>query len=262
MCLILFAYQVHASYPLIVAANRDENFSRPTRMAQFWPEHPSILAGKDLQAGGLWLGITRSGRFAALTNYRDPAAKPGNISRGLISKEFLLGEQSPENFLHTLSKNSNDYSGFNLLIGDNHGLFYYSNRDGSNASKRQSRLEPGVYGLSNHLINTPWPKITRGKQLLQKHLENPSKDLDTDALIALLQDKTVPPDDTLPDTGIGLDYERILSPLFIQAPFYGTRSSSALTLSAQGKVTFHEQCYGEKGVKADHSVMEFQLEVQ
>lgn len=208
------------------------------------------------------MGITRSGRFAALTNYRDPAAKPGNLSRGLIGKEFLFGEQSPDEFLNMLAKKSNNYSGFNLLIGDGDGLYYYSNRNDSNDSDHQARLKPGVYGLSNHLINTPWPKITRGKQLLQKHLESPSKGLDTDALITLLQDKALPADDVLPDTGIGLGYERILSPLFIQAPFYGTRSSSALTVSGQGKVKFHEQCYGEKGVKMDHSIVEFQLDAQ
>lgn len=260
MCLILFAYQSHAAYPLVIAANRDEQFSRPTRNAQFWPEHPTVLAGKDLQAGGLWLGITRSGRFAALTNYRDPSAKTGNLSRGLIGKDFLLGEEPAGEFLNKLSKNSKQYSGFNLLLGDHQSLYYYSNRDEMNHGQGQ-KLKPGIYGLSNHLLNTPWPKVTRGKQLLKKHLETSTEsNFNLERLISFLQDRTLPTDDLLPDTGIGIAYERILSPLFIQAPFYGTRSSSAITLSKQGEVKFHEQRYGEMGEKTDNTIVEFQLE--
>jgi len=253
MCLILFAFQYHSSNPLVIAANRDETFTRPTRCAQFWPENPNLLAGKDLQEGGLWMGITREGRFAAITNFRDPKAMTGSLSRGFIGKDFLLTDEHPEKFLQELSQKSNFYSGFNILIGDHRELFYYSNHN-----KKIRQLESGIYGLSNHLLDSPWPKVTKGKLKLQEHLDT-NKDLHTDKLIEILQDKTLPSDDLLPDTGIGIYSERFLSPLFIETPFYGTRSSTGLKVSDQGKVTFHEQCYVEKGIKADKSIIEFQL---
>ena len=255
MCLILFAFQYHNSNPLVIAANRDETFIRPTRCAQFWPENPDLLAGKDLQEGGLWMGITRKGRFAAITNFRDPKAMTGSLSRGFIGKNFLLTDKHPEKFLQELSQNSSSYSGFNLLIGDHQELYYYSNRN-----KEISKLKSGIYGLSNNLLDSPWPKVTKGKLMLQEHLDaSPDKDIQTEELIKLLQDKTLPADNLLPDTGIGLDYERVLSPLFIEMPLYGTRSSTGMTVSNQGKVTFHEQCYIENGIKADRSIIEFQL---
>jgi len=199
------------------------------------------------------MGITREGRFAAITNFRDPKAMTGSLSRGFIGKDFLSADEHPESFLQELSKNSNSYSGFNLLIGDHRELYYYSNRN-----KKISKLEPGIYGLSNHLLDSPWPKVTKGKLKLQEQLDA-NKDVHTEKLIEILRDKTLPPDNLLPDTGIGLDYERVLSPLFIETPFYGTRSSTGLKVSDQGKVTFHEQCYVENGIKADESIVEFQL---
>ena len=253
MCLILFAYHSHTTQPLILAANRDETYSRPTRNAQFWPESPGLLAGKDLQAGGLWLGINKKGCIAAITNFRDPTAKTGPLSRGLIGKEFLMSKEQPDKFLMKLSENAEMYSGFNLLIGDQNNLYYYSNRE-----KLISQLKPGVYGLSNHLLNAPWPKITKGKQLLSSQISSSNeKPISTESLIALLNDKTRPEDEQLPDTGVGLDYERVLSPMFIQTPVYGTRSSTALTISHKGKVNFHEQCYAADGLEAETVQIDF-----
>ena len=240
---------------MVIAANRDEIFTRPTRCAQFWPENPDLLAGKDLLEGGLWLGITRKGRFAALTNFRDPDASTGSLSRGFIGKDFLLADEHPEKFLQELSQNSHSYSGFNLLLGDYRELYYYSNRN-----KEINKLESGIYGLSNHLLDSPWPKVTKGKLMLQKHLDaSPDEELHTEELITLLQDSTLPSDNLLPNTGIGLDNERVLSPLFIKTPYYGTRSSTGLTVSNQGKVKFHEQCYVKNGTEANRSIIEFQL---
>lgn len=255
MCLILFAYHSHPTQPLIIAANRDETYSRPTRNAQFWPESPELLAGKDLQAGGLWLGINRKGRFAAITNFRDPKAKTGSLSRGLIGKEFLMSKEQPEKFLIKLSENAEIYSGFNLLLGDQHNLYYYSNRE-----KQISKLKPGVYGLSNHLLNASWPKIAKGKELLSSQINSSNKKpILTENLITLLNDKTRPEDELLPDTGVGLDYERVLSPMFIQTPVYGTRSSTALTISQEGKVNFHEQCYAADGIETERVQIDFEI---
>ena len=158
MCLILFAYRSLPDYRLVLAANRDEFYDRPTRHVAFWDDAPEILAGRDLKAGGTWMGITKKGRFAAITNYRDSGMTIENApSRGDLVKDFLIGKSRPHDYLESLQNKGQDYNGFNLIIGDGNELFYYSNRDGN-----IHNIEPGVHGLSNHLLNTPWPKVAQG----------------------------------------------------------------------------------------------------
>jgi uncharacterized protein with NRDE domain len=166
MCLILFAHGAGEDFPLVLAANRDEFYERPTAPAAFWTEAPHVLAGRDLQAGGSWLGVTRTGRWAALTNYRDPpTSRPGRPSRGMLVSDFLTGSATPEQYLAAVAADAERYDGFNLLVGDPSGVHYFGNRmaDGG----EPSRLEPGVYGLSNHLLDTPWPKVARGRTRLK-----------------------------------------------------------------------------------------------
>ena len=237
MCLILFAYKAHPSYNLILAANRDEFYERPSSPADFWEDTPQVLAGQDLQEGGTWMGIDRAGRFAAITNYRDPASWKNNApSRGGLVSSYLCGNQSADDYLENISRQGNLYNGYNLIVGDRHELFAYSNR-----GERQ-KLNPGIYGLSNHLINTPWPKVTRGKKLLAETLDKKGAELEA-ALFALLADRKIPADHKLPNTGIGLEWERVLSSIFIASPGYGTRSSTILLICKNGRIKFVEKVY-------------------
>jgi uncharacterized protein with NRDE domain len=237
MCLILFAYNIHPSYRLILAANRDEFYDRPSQAADFWPKHPDVLAGIDLKEKGTWLGITKQGKIAAITNYRDPAAwKDEAPSRGKLVRDYLTGVSNPEQYLKNISTGSAAYNGFNLLLGDEDSLWVYSNRGDV------QHLQPGIYGLSNHLLNSPWPKVQRGKRLLKKALVQKGDDLEK-ALFALLADRQVPPDDHLPQTGVSQDWERMLSPVFITSPVYGTRSSTVVLLAKNRRVRFVEQVF-------------------
>jgi uncharacterized protein with NRDE domain len=237
MCLILFAWKMHAAFPLVLAANRDEFYERPSAPADFWEDAPEILAGRDLQAGGTWLGITRRGRTAAVTNYRDPATlKRDAPSRGDLVSEYLRGGETPEIYLQRLSMKAAKYNGFSLLVGDAAGLFYFSNRGD------QLRLAPGIYGLSNRLLDTPWPKVEKGKEVLRTILDE-SGNPPPEKLLDILADRTQPPDELLPKTGVGLEWERVLSPRFIESPVYGTRSSTVLMIGRGGKVTFVERVF-------------------
>lgn len=241
MCLLLFSYNHHPSYRLILAANRDEYYRRPTKAAAFWPTSPPILAGRDEQEGGTWLGITRSGRLAALTNYRDPASfRPDAPSRGLLASRYLLGNEKPLPYLEALAADCSRYNGFSLIVGDGDDLYYFSNRGGIQA------VTPGIHGLSNHLLDTPWPKVIRGKEALAAlHAKHDA--ISPEEIFSLLGDTKMPPDDDLPDTGVGLAWERILSPLFIQSPDYGTRSSTVLLIDYDKQVTFIERTFEESG---------------
>lgn len=253
MCLILAAWQAHPDYPLVVAANRDEFFARPTAPAQFWEEAPDVLAGRDLEAGGTWLGVTRRGRFAALTNFRDPARnKPGVPSRGGLVSGFLYGAQSAEEYLRELETVADRYNGFNLMFGGRDGLWCFSN-----CGEGERKLPPGVYGLSNHLLDTPWPKVARGKSALADALEALP---DEGPLFALLSDDSIAPDNALPRTGVSLEWERLLSASFVRSPAYGTRSSTVVLLDRTGKLRFTEQTFlpdATPGGRADFSFQIF-----
>jgi len=239
MCLILFAYKAHPRYPLIVAANRDEFYHRPTRRLDFWPEAPNLLAGQDLEQGGTWLGSTRSGRFAAVTNVREGFSQTSAQlkSRGHLPLDYLLGDQSPLEYLADLETQAHHYAGYNLLLGDHEGLFYGSNRN----QQPPQALNPGVYGLSNAALNNPWPKVATGTQALQQLID--SDTISTETLFRLLQQRDIPADEQLPDTGVGLEWERRLGARFIESNDYGTRSSLVMLSESNGSHQIHEQSY-------------------
>jgi uncharacterized protein with NRDE domain len=254
MCILLLSLQQHPKYPLIVAANRDEFYDRPTSAAAFWDDAPRVLAGRDLRQGGTWLGITRQGRFAALTNFRDsdnpPAERP---SRGHLVSNFLLGDESPDVYLSTVAQQADRYNGFSLIAGQGDDFVFYSNREG-----RVRRLAPGVYGLSNHLLNTPWPKVTRGTRSLSELLSAGS-DPEPDVLFAGLADGAIAEDVELPDTGIGLARERLLSPLFISGTHYGTRSSTVVLIDNDRKVSFIERTFDRGPERYNAVIHSFQI---
>lgn len=255
MCLLLLAIKTHPRYKLILAANRDEYYERPTAKAGFWEESPGLLAGRDLRADGTWLGITTSGRIAAITNYRDlDSVRENAPSRGALVSRFLRGKVSPLDYLDELKRNGCDYNGFNLIFGNKHDLHWYSNRgDGGNS------LGPGIHGLSNHLLDTPWPKVTRGKERMARLLsEDP--DPRPEDLLNLLLDRHIPDDKNLPDTGIGLEWERTLSPLFITSPHYGTRSSATLFIDQDDRVTFVEKTFDSDPDHPQTVKYQFQIE--
>ena len=246
--MLLMALESHPFYKIIIAANRDEYFDRPTRTAGFWPEKPDVLGGKDLLAGGTWLGVTRMGKISAITNYRDPASlKKGAPSRGNLVSTYLKGNDGPEEYLSTLIENAKSYNGFNLVVGDMEGLYWYSNR--GNGPKK---IGKGIFGLSNHLLDTPWPKVVRGKEILQESMAK-KKGLEPEALLELLKDDLRPDDKDLPNTGVELEWERILSPIFISSPSYGTRSSTVILFDTKGKVTFIERTY-ESSTRNENTV--------
>jgi uncharacterized protein with NRDE domain len=235
MCLILFAYHSHPVYPLILAANRDEFYQRKTLNAHWWSECPDLLAGRDLEAGGTWMGVTRTGRVAAVTNVREPQmTSPAPCSRGLLTRRYLEEDLDDERFSGLLQQTQDQYRGYNLLFGNFSKLHYYSNR-----GNKPALLSPGIYGLSNAQLDTPWPKVQQGKKSLIKLLD--TSRLDTEKLHTILESKEIVVDNLLPSTGVSLDWERKLSAICISGPDYGTRSSTVLLIDQQGSVQFHEK---------------------
>jgi len=244
MCLIILAHHTHPRIPLVLTANRDEFFSRPTRPAEFWTEcegNPKILAGKDLTLGGTWLGLTNTGRFAAVTNIRNPDIQTPNSakSRGLLTLDFLTGERSAESYVDHILESGGNYAGFNLLVGDLTNMIYVTNQ-----STEPIVLKPGIYGLSNGILDDPWPKVSIGKSALQQLL-NRSSDPKPEALLDIMTNRDIAPDSELPQTGVPLALERTLSPSFIldRERDYGTRCTTALTISDSNQVQFCEQNY-------------------
>ena len=234
MCLIALAYKVHPAYPLIVAANRDEFLDRRATAAEFWPDAPHVLAGKDLKAGGTWMGVTRSGRFAALTNYRDlRRARIDGPSRGQLVLKALEGGLD--------GIDTRGYEGFNLVHGTVEALRYCNNIDGAD-----QELAPGVHGLSNAVLDTPWPKVACAKTRLQQWID--AGTAATEPLFELLLDDTQAVDDALPDTGVGLEWERALSSILIRTEGYGTRCSTVVTVDREGRVNLEERSLQEPTV--------------
>jgi uncharacterized protein with NRDE domain len=253
MCLVLIALDSHPAYPLIVAANRDEFYDRPTAPAAFWADAPSVLAGRDLKADGTWLGIDRRGRFAAVTNYRlGQREPPAPRSRGRLVSDFLTTDTDARAHIERARSDAALYNGFNLIASDAGGLFYYSNRE-----DRVRPLVPGVYGLSNHLLDTPWPKVASAKTAFDALLNGGASDL-TAELFLLLSDRNRPADDLLPSTGVGREWERLLSSAFIASEDYGTRSSTVLLVRREGGIVFIERTFGPGGAPAEQVSFEFQ----
>lgn len=238
MCLIVFAWRPGTARPLVVAANRDEFHARPTQALGAWEDAPGVYAGRDLEAGGTWLGVGPQGRFAALTNIRDPRQPLGPRSRGELVAAYLRGELGVEAYLDQVASRSGQYSGFNLLVGDGQQLGYLHARE---AGPRL--LSPGVYGLSNAGLDTPWPKLVKARSGLEGLLDSD----DPQQLLALLADAQPAPDSELPETGVGLATEKLLSSVFIASQNYGTRASTVLLVDDQGRRRMVERSFGPFG---------------
>lgn len=240
MCLILFAIEQHPDYPFVVIANRDEFYARPTRSAHWWEDNPSIFAGRDLQAGGTWMGVDRQGRFAAVTNVREPGMKlDAPRSRGELPSGFLGAELSAEEYIEQLADNREEYAGYNLLLADDSGYWFSSNR-----SDARGKIEAGIYGVSNGYFDEPWPKLATGRQALATSLQ---QSVNVDDLLAILLDRNRAADDMLPKTGVSHEFERLLSSRFIHSTEYGTRASSVLLFGADHRICFTEQNFDHDG---------------
>lgn len=253
MCLVLFAYDPDSDRPLVVAANRDEFYARPAQSAHFWDDAPQILAGRDLTAGGTWLGVNRKGRFATVTNFAEEGPSEAPQSRGRLPERFLAGSASARHFAHHLHAAS--FRGFNLLMWDGEALVYTSNRG------HTQDLEPGVYGLANAELGADWPKVRRGREALSGLVRDGA---DPDSLINLLGDRTIPPDDQLPRRGRPIELERRVASCFILGDEYGTRASTGVVFRRQPgsrglAVHFAEQTYGPGGAAGERVHFEFEL---
>ena len=241
MCLIFVAYRLVPGHRLVVAANRDEFHHRPSAPAGFWDDRPEVLAGRDLEGGGTWLGVSRGGRFAALTNFRSSMpAPPDAPTRGALVRDFLVGVDAAPEYLEATARRGPRFNGFSLLVFDGEQAGWCSNRGGP-----PQILSPGLYGLSNHLLDTPWPKVESGKRQLSDVLGNGR--WSHDDLLAVLADDRIPDDDELPSTGVDLARERELAPLFIRAGAYGTRCSTAVSMDDEGAIEFVERSFDQRG---------------
>jgi uncharacterized protein with NRDE domain len=258
MCLILFAYRVHPQLPLVVAANRDEFHARPSAAAGWWADDAGVYAGRDLQDGGTWVGVHRAGRFAAVTNFAEEPPPPTAAlrSRGELTTGFLRGTRSPADYLAEVAGRAMQYRGFNLLLGDFAGsepsLHFFGNRDGGPRA-----LPPGVYGMSNDVLDCDWPKVNSGKRAISEALadlptfavEAEALELQrvrrlTDALFAVLGDRHVPPDELLPKRGRDIEMERRVAPSFVTSELYGTRASTVILV--QRTPSGHEMHVAER----------------
>lgn len=255
MCLLVLAWRRHPDFRLVLAGNRDEFHERPAAAADWWTDAPGVLAGRDLEAGGTWLGVARDGRWAVVTNYREPlaeqqdAALPGAPTRGALVAGYLRGSATPSD--HARNIPADAYRGFNLLLGDSRTLVYVSNR-----GHGPQPLAPGIYGLSNHLLDTPWPKLARTVARFRALLAGAP---DPQALLAMLADATPAADEELPDTGVGMQWERLLSAPFIVSPDYGTRCSTVVRLREDGEMDFIERRFDAGGAPSGESAFRYSL---
>jgi len=253
VCLILLAWRVHSGYPCVLAANRDEFHERPTSSADWWPDRPRILGGRDLKEGGTWLGVTRRGRFAALTNFRDPRLqRVGVQSRGTLVTELLGSGRSVAQSLEYLRGVAASYNPFNVIFSDGLRLGVFESVRGDGRE-----LGPGIFGLSNDLLDTPWPKVRDAKSRLAAALSDTH---DATALMSLLRDDRQAPDAELPQTGIGLEWERLLSSAFIRADAYGTRCSTVYRVDAADRAFFDEWSWDRAGAEIGRKSFQFDLQ--
>lgn len=254
MCLLAFYWKSHPKYKLIFVSNRDEFYERQTAKAHFWEDAPNILAGRDLEAGGTWMGISKNGQFTALTNYRDPKNILQNVpSRGDLTTNFLKGRQSPAVYLNDLASSGITYNGYNLLVGDVQEDFYYF----SNYENEVRKLEPGFYGLSNHLLETPWFKVESLKKGLANLIQR--EQFSPENIFNILQDPIPAPDDKVQQTGMTLEMEKMLSAKFIKSENYGTRASYVVLIGYDNQVTFSEQVYVPYSSEIEKQKIEFQI---
>ncbi len=235
MCLITLAYNAHPKYKFILAANRDEFYARPTSSVDWWEDHSDIIGGRDLQALGTWMAMNKNGRFAAVTNYRDiKNINPEAQSRGDLPVNFLLSDMSPEAYSADVQRAGKNYNGFNLLAMDD-ALVHVSNYE-----KSINNLEPGIFGVSNALLDTPWPKVIKAKRAFSEIIQT---DFSLENLIEMMQDDSTAPDEQLPETGLDYEREKAVSAMCIRTPDYGTCCSTAITIDHNGQVDFMEKSY-------------------
>ncbi len=254
MCLCLFSINEHDEFPFILLANRDEFRKRPAAKANFWTDKPNVLAGRDLEGMGTWLGTNKSGSIAFLTNYRHPDYfNRKGPTRGTLVSDFLAQKNDPEVYLNAIH-NPDDYNGFNLVIGNAKQLFYYSNVEG-----KIQRLEAGTHGLSNAFLNTSWPKVDDGKRKLNEAVK--TNNLSSDNLFSILYDGNFANDKDLPKTGVSSELERILSAKFINTKEYGTVCSTVAKINQEGKCLFEERTFDSNGSVIDKVKYEFQITV-
>lgn len=254
MCILFIAIEQHQDYPLIIAANRDEFYTRPTDESGFWREHQNLLSGIDKVAGGTWMGVTKEGFLSALTNVRDPQRiDPDARSRGELVSNFLLHPVENQQYLSTLSESKASYNGYNLLFGHWQDMWVYNNH-----TEKTEKLLPGVYGLSNASLNSPWPKINRGVTNLKNYCGE-NRPIDPAKLFSLLRDDTVASDDLLPKTGVPIEWERKLSSIFITSKGYGTRSSTLLLIDKNNRLTWKEQSYNSDGDMFSYKNFQFDI---
>ncbi len=251
MCLLVFAVNAHPRYRLILAGNRDEFHDRATAAARWWNGEPEMLAGRDIRAGGTWLGIDHHGRFGAITNIRDVTPAPtGAPSRGELVTGFIRSLDPATDYLDRLGARAQDFAGFNLVLGDKKDVHFFNNRSG-----RRDKLTDGVHGLSNAELDTPWPKVVKATQGLRRLLEQDEPD--EAAVFDIFADREIEPDAVLPDTGVGLEYERMLSACFIVSPGYGTRSTTLIKAGYDGRVRFCERQFDVDGEMSGQRNFEF-----
>ncbi|MEM7251250.1 MAG: NRDE family protein [Pseudomonadota bacterium] len=247
MCLIFLAHEWFPTRRLVIAANRDEYHRRETAAAAFW-DSGDILAGRDLVGGGTWMGVTRAGRFAALTNFRSASNPPPNPpTRGQLVADFLRADMPARTYLEGLVAGAKGYAGFSLLVGDDDELLFFSNKDCD-----IHVVPPGVHGLSNHLLNEPWPKVTRG--VSQIKAMKAEAGVDTETLFDMLRDSAPAGDELLPDTGVGIARERQLSPMFILGRDYGTRSSTVIDIGEHRRIRFEERAFDDRAEETGRQV--------
>jgi len=253
MCLLVFAWKFHPQYRLVVAANRDEFHERPSAPLGWWSDDPRILAGRDLKSGGTWMGAARSGRFGIVTNFRDleRPPSPDAPSRGELVTRFLVGATSPKEYLDDLRGRAPRYAGFNLLVGGPRALYYFTNRD----DHEPRPLEPGVFGLSNHWLDSPWPKLLRTRAALTELISWDR--IEPEALFGLLADRRPAESEEQPDTGLPSDWERALSAPFVVHERYGTRCSTLLLVERSGHTTMHERRFDATGSQTGATRLEF-----
>lgn len=252
MCLLAFQYDEHPEYRLVFAGNRDEFYDRPTASAGYWEDAPHVLAGRDLKAGGTWMGVTTAGHWGVVTNIREqPDDRKNARSRGTLVADYLREEAAPRPYLEQVAASAERYNGFNLLLGTPDSLYYFSNR-----ASTVEQVEPGLHGLSNDKLDSPWPKVTRATSALQRLVDEGA--VSTDALLEILEDPTPAPRDELPDTGLPPEREQALSSIFINGDTYGTRASTVLVIGRSGDVTFVERTF-DRGEQGETQRFHFQL---
>lgn len=255
MCLIFLSIDDHPKYKLIVAANRDEFYQRKTAPVAEWQDHPNVIGGRDLEAHGTWMAMTKDGKIGMVTNYRDlKNINPNAPSRGHLVTDFLFNNDNPEPYLKEIHLKASAYNGFNLIIGSADQLYYYSNYQ-----SRIKKLTKGFYGLSNHLLETPWPKVARGKEKMGAVLSK--ADVDPHAIFNVLLDERIAADDQLPDTGLDIERERALSAMFIKTPNYGTRCSTVVLVDNNNTVSYIERVYDLKTFAFSEKVFSWKLNI-